>query len=77
MEKVSQKTPAPSLQNRRAANAKELRRLTEWSEGLRLKKRDLLRSDAQGNIAYNAEVVEYNSALAKATAEKNTLWGTK
>jgi hypothetical protein len=27
----------------------------------------------QGNIAYNAEVAEYDAALAKATAEKNSL----
>ena len=77
MEKISQKIAAPTLQDRRAANAKELQRLTEWSEALRLKKRDLLRSDVQGNIAYNAEVTEYNAALAKATADKNALWGTK
>lgn len=64
---------APSLDERRAVNAKELERLTAWSEALRLKKRDLLHSDVQGNIAYNAEVAEYNAALAKATAEKNSL----
>src|SRR5437016_6747503 len=58
---------APSLNERRAVNVKELERLTAWSEGLRLKKRDLLHSDVQGNIAYNAEVAEYNTALAKAT----------
>ena len=64
---------APSLEERRAVNVKELERLTGWSEALRLKKRDLLNSDVQGNIAYNAEVAEYNAALAKATAEKNSL----
>ena len=64
---------APSLEERRAVNVKELERLTAWSEALRLKKRDLLHSDVQGNIAYNAEVAEYNAALAKATAEKNSL----
>jgi hypothetical protein len=64
---------APSLDERRAVNAKELERLTAWSEALRLKKRDLLHSDVQGNIAYNAEVAEYNAALAKATGEKNSL----
>jgi hypothetical protein len=31
----------------------------------------------QGTLAYNAEVVEYNAALAKATAEKNALWQQK
>ena len=77
LEKVTQKIAAPSLGARRAANATELQRLTEWSEALHLKKRDLLRSDVQGNAAYNAEVTEYNAALAKATAEKNSLWGAK
>ena len=73
-EKISKAIAAPSLDARRAENAKELGRLTAWSEALRLKKRDLLRSDVQGNIAYNAEVAEYNAALAKATAEKNAIW---
>ena len=74
MEKVSQKTPPPSLEARRAANATELQRLTEWSEALHVKKRDLLRSDVDGNRAYIAEVAEYNTALTKATAERNALW---
>ena len=30
-----------------------------------------------GNLAYNAEVAEYNAALTKATAEKNALWPPK
>jgi hypothetical protein len=77
LEKISKAIVAPSLDERRAANAKELRRLIEWSEALRLKKRDLLHSDVQGNIAYNAEVADYNAALTKATAEKNALWGQK
>jgi hypothetical protein len=77
LEKVSKPVAAPSLDQRRAINATELERLTEWSQALRLKKRDLLHSDTQGNIAYNAEVAEYNAALAKATAEKNALWPPK
>ena len=77
MEKVPKKVLPPSLDERRVANSKEMERLTAWSEALRLKKRDLLRSDVQGNIAYNAEVAEYNAALAKATAEKNAVWGQK
>ena len=77
LEKISKMIAAPGLDDRRAANAKELRRLLEWSQALRLKKRDLLHSDVQGNIAYNAEVAEYNAALTKATAEKNALFGTK
>ena len=77
LEKVAKAIAAPSLDQRRAINATEFDRLTEWSQALRLKKRDLLHSDTQGNIAYNAEVAEYNAALAKATAEKNALFGIK
>jgi len=77
LEKISKAISAPSLEQRQAINATELERLTAWSEALRLKKRDLLHSDAQGNIAYNAEVAEYNAALAKATAEKNAIWQQK
>jgi hypothetical protein len=77
LEKVSKPVAAPSLDQRRAINATEMERLTEWSQALRLKKRDLLHSDTQGNIAYNAEVAEYNAALAKATAEKSALWPPK
>ena len=73
LEKISNAIAAPSLDQRRAINATELERLAAWSEALRLKKRDLLHSDVQGNIAYNAEVAEYNAALTKATAEKNAL----
>ena len=76
-EKISKAIAAPSLEQRRAINATELERLTAWSQALRLKKRDLLHSDTQGNIAYNAEVAEYNAALVKATAEKNALWPQK
>ena len=77
LEKISKTIAASSLDERRAANAEELQRLAAWSEALRLRKRDLLHSDVQGNIAYNAEVAEYNAALAKANAEKNAAWGTK
>ena len=62
------------LEARKAANATEMERLTEWAEALRLKKRDLLRSDAEGTKAFNAEVAEYNAALAKATAEQAAIW---
>jgi hypothetical protein len=74
LEKVLTKTGTPSLEARRAANATEMERLTEWSESLRLKKRDLLHSDVQGNVDYSAEVAEYNAALSKALAERNVLW---
>ena len=77
LEKVSKAIAAPTIDQRRAINATELERLTAWSQALRLKKRDLLHSDVQGNLAYNAEVAEYNAALAKATAEENALWPQK
>jgi len=77
LEKISKVIAPPSIDQRRAINSTELERLAEWSRALRLKKRDLLHSDTQGNIAYNAEVAEYNAALAKATAEKNALWPQK
>jgi hypothetical protein len=64
---------APNLQERRAANVRELERLAAWNEALRLKKRDLLHSDVQGNRAYEAELAQYNAALQNATAEKNAL----
>ena len=62
-----------SLGDRRAANTKELERLAKWSEDLKLKKRDLLRSDVQGNKDYEAELAEYTEALTKATAERESL----
>jgi len=74
LEKVTKAIGAPSVDQRRAANSTEMERLTEWAEALRLKKRDLLRSDVQGNIAYNTEVAQYNAALAKATTERNAIW---
>ena len=73
---LEKKSPS-GLTERRAANNLEFQRLAEWSESLRLKKRDLLHSDVQGNIAYNAEVAQYNAALAKANAEKDAVFGTK
>jgi len=74
LEKVSQPSMIASLDERRAANAKEMERLTAWAEALHVKKRDLLRSDVEGTKAFNAEVAEFNAALAKATAEQTTLW---
>lgn len=73
LEKISKAVRPSSLEERRAANARELERLAAWSEALRLKKRDLLHSDVEGNKAYNAEVLEYNAALTKATTEKAAL----
>jgi len=66
----------PLLEERRAANEREFQRLAAWKEALRLKKRDLLHSDVQGNIAYEAEFAQYNAALAKATEEKKSLFGS-
>ena len=76
IEKVAKAIAAPTLEQRRIQNTKEFERLKTWNEALRLKKRDLLHSDVQGNIAYNAEVQQYNAALAKATADKQALFGT-
>ena len=66
----------PRLEDRREANQREFQRLKSWSEALRLKKRDLLHSDVQGNIAYNAEMAQYEAAFAKTTAEKQKLFGS-
>ena len=63
----------PSVEERRAANTKELERLVGKDKELKARKRDLLRSDVQGHAAYEQELAEYNAALAKATAEKNEL----
>jgi len=77
MEKVSKMIVAPSLDDRRIASAKEMERLKAWSEALRIKKRDLLHSDVEGSKAFNIDVVEYNAALLKATAEQNAIWPQK
>lgn len=63
-----------SLEDRRIANAKEMERLTAWGQTLHLKQRDLLKSDFEGAKSFNAEVAEYNGALAKATAEQAAIW---
>lgn len=74
---ATEKVSKSNLAERCAANNREFDRLKAWSEALRLKKRDILRSDVQGNIAYDAELAQYENALAKATAEKQTIFGTK
>ena len=66
----------PTIEQRREANQREFQRLNAWSQELRLKKRDLLHSDVQGNIASNAELAQYEAALAKATADKKALYGS-
>jgi hypothetical protein len=63
----------PTLEQRRAVNATEFERLHGLEEQLRLRKRDLLHSDTEGNRVYAIDLASYNDALAKATAEKNAL----
>ena len=63
--------PTPSLELRRAVNTQDFESLRKWAEQLRLRKRDLLHSDIEGNRQYADDLALYNDALAKATAEKN------
>lgn len=65
--------PTPTLEKRRADNATELERLRGMEADLKLRKRDLLHSDTEGNRIYAIDVAAYNDALTKAIAEKNTL----
>jgi hypothetical protein len=67
------KTDTRTLEQRRVANAQEFERLKKWNEALRLQKRDLLKSDVEGNRAYNIDLEEYNAALTAANAEKAVL----
>jgi hypothetical protein len=67
----------PSLEARRAANQQELARLQKCNDQLRLRKRDLLHSDVQGNREYVVDLALYNEALAKATTEHTSLAGQK
>ena len=66
----TEKRRRSDVEERRVANNEEFQRLAKWAEALRLKKRDLLHSDVKGNIAYDAELAQYEAALAKATAER-------
>lgn len=75
LEKVS-KVMASSVEKRREANEKEFARLAAWNRALKLKKRDLLNSDVQGNVFYEGELAQYNEALAKANAEKQVIFGS-
>ena len=61
------------IEERRVAHEREMRRLSEWSEALRLRRRDLLKSDVEGARAYDRDATAYNVALAKATAESENL----
>ena len=69
--------PTLTLDQRRATNAKELERLHEVEEQLKLRKRDLLHSDTEGNRLYAIDLASYNNALAKATMERNALASAK
>jgi hypothetical protein len=71
-----EKVPPSDLEKRLIANQSEFQRLNTWSIQLRWKKRDLLHSDVRGNVAYDAELAQYEAALAKATAEKQALFGS-
>ena len=65
--------PIPALEQRRAANASELERLRGVEAELKLRRRDLLHSDTEGNRIYAIDLASYNEALAKANAERNAL----
>ena len=69
--------PTPALAERRAANAAELERLRGLEAELKLRKRDLLHSDTEGNRVYAIDLASYNEALAKANAEKSALAAAK
>lgn len=69
--------PTPTGVQRRAANATELERLRGVEAELKLRKRDLLHSDTEGNRVYTIDLAAYNEALAKATAEKTELAAVK
>ena len=69
--------PTPTLEQRRAANTAELERLRGVEAELKLRKRDLLHSDTEGNRVYAIDLASYKEALAKATAEKNALAAAK
>jgi hypothetical protein len=70
-------TPTPALEQRRTANATELERLRGVEAELKLRKRDLLHSDTEGNRVYAIDLAAYNEALTKATSEKNALASAK
>jgi hypothetical protein len=69
--------PTPTLEERREKNSKELADLRAWNERLRLKKRDLLHSDGEGNRMYAIEIDSYNAAMTKAAGERAALSSAK
>jgi hypothetical protein len=64
---------ALSIEQRRVANYREFQRLHVWDEALKLRKRDLLHSDAEGNRLYEIELAQYKAALVQANAEKDAI----
>ena len=67
----------PTIEERKAANAREFQRLALKEKELKVRKRDLLKSDVAGNAAYNTDLADYNSALANANKEKAELAAAK
>lgn len=63
----------PTVEARRAANTREVERLAAKDKELKLRKRDLLRSDVEGNARYAHDLEEYEGALATANMEKAEL----
>lgn len=63
----------PTFEERRAANTREFERLVNQDKELKTRKRDLLRSDTEGNARYAHDLEEYQRALAAANAEKAQL----
>jgi len=66
-----------SLAGRRIANTRELERLAAQDKELKRRKRDLLRSDTEGNAQYERDLGDYEEALALANAEKEELASTR
>ena len=74
---VATPAPTPTLQERLVANAREIAKLRQWNEELRVQKRDLLHSDVEGNRRYAVEFASYNAEWAKAVAERTALSAQK
>ena len=70
---MPQQQPTASLEERRVALEREMKRLGQWSETLRIRRRDLLKSDVEGARAYDRDAIAYNAALAKANEESMAL----
>ena len=75
--RIPSTAPTPGLAERRTANTTELERLRGVEAELKLRKRDLLHSDTEGNRVYSIDLAAYNEALAKATADENALASAK